>query len=78
MFPLRYDHRNGMSLNRCHNDTIQLSPAPGDCITSVSKNQGLGLLVPVGSTYYYASTSGLSTRWSRGGLTTFTVWETSS
>ena len=33
------------------------------------KKQALGLLVPVGSTHCCASTSGLSTQWSAGGLT---------
>ena len=40
--------------------------------------QVLGLLVPVSSTCYHASTSGLSTQSSAGGLTRSTLWETSS
>jgi len=44
----------------------------------VGLRQALGLLVPVSSTPYSASTSGLSTQWSTGGLTRLTRWETSS
>jgi hypothetical protein len=40
--------------------------------------QVLGLLVPVSSTCCHASTSGLSTQSSTGGLTRLTLWETSS
>jgi len=40
--------------------------------------QALGLLVSVSFTHYCASTSDLSTPWSAGGLTTLTVWESSS
>src|SRR3954470_14187094 len=40
--------------------------------------QVLGLLVPVSSTCRHASTSGLSTQSSTGGLTRSTLWETSS
>ena len=40
--------------------------------------QVLGLLVPVSSTCFHASTSGLSTQSSSGGLTRSTLWETSS
>ena len=40
--------------------------------------QVLGLLVPVGCAGYPVSTSGLSTQWSAGGLTTLDVWEISS
>src|SRR5690625_2734565 len=48
-------------------------------VVSVGCGQVLGLLVPVSCTCYQASTSGLSTQCSAGGLTTtFGVWETSS
>ena len=44
---------------------------------NIFEGQALGLLVPVGWALLLY-TSGLSTPWSVGGLTTLTVWETLS
>ena len=79
-FPLRYGRRNSMEICVAPDHTHR---APGwgvVCVVGVARISGtaqwtrsmcgqvLGLLVPVSCTGYPASTSGLSTRWSTGGL----------
>ena len=94
MFPSRYGHRDktfggfftgcsivvdtpvlflgGVCFGILHSGRVQNS------LVVLLVWQALGLLVSVSFTHYCASTSDLSTLWSAGGLTTLTVWESSS